>query len=159
MRFQGHSKHIVNGVWENYPAKFLITPDRFSFTATKYGDIVNASVDRKMYNTCTRVARTLSDDHNVIYDYMNNFTATDKTSQYYHSIHNHLDNPSLMITVYDSQLEADDSVPFYFTAHMPKRIRGFREKQLESIGACIYFPNSEGKELFRVLKDVFIYRY
>jgi hypothetical protein len=158
MQFEGFSKRIVNGVWENYPAKCLITPNRFSFTATKYGDIVNASVDRKLYNTCTRVSRTLSDDHDVIYDHMNNFTAMNTVIQYYHSTHNRLDNPSLLITVYDSQLD-DDNVPFYFTAHMPTRIRGFREKHLQSIGACIYFPNSEGKELFRVLKDAFIYRY
>ena len=157
MQFEGFSKRIVDGIWTNYPAKFLITPNRFSFTATKYGDIVNASVDRKLYNTCTWVSRTLSDDHDVIYDHMNNFTATDTVSQFYHSIHNRLDNPSLMITVYDSQLD-DDSVPFYFTAHVPTRIRGFRERHLQSIGACIYFPNDEGRELFRVLKMAFTYR-
>lgn len=159
MQFKGFSKRVVDGVWENYPAKFLITQNRFSFTATKYGDIVNASVDRRTHNTCTWVSRTLSDDHNVIYDHMNNFTAVDTVIQYYHSIHNRLDNPSLMITVYDSQLDADDNVPFYFTAHVPTRIRGFRERQLQSIGACIYFPNDEGREIFRVLKDAFTYRY
>jgi hypothetical protein len=158
MQFEGFSKRIVDGIWENYPAKFLITPNRFSFTATKYGDIVNASVDRRTHNTCTWASRTLSDDHNVIYDHMNNFTAVDTVSQFYHSIHNRLDNPTLLITVYDSQLN-DNNVPFYFTAHMPTRIRGFRERHLQSIGACIYFPNDEGRELFRVLKMAFTYRY
>ena len=75
MRFLGNSDVYINNVLTQQPAAVVINSNTFSFDAYKYGSQERVILQRKNYNSYTWYARTLSDDHDVIYDHMNNFTA------------------------------------------------------------------------------------